>query len=766
VVEVHCNWPGSSDPYYLAAPTDNQARWTHYAISGVPAVSVDGYQIASWSSAATLVGPLMSDLAAIDLTVIPGDNIHVQVNVEFPISGSNNRLFVAVIEDSLYYPSAPNGEVWANNVLRKLLPSSSGQLVDLMTVGTQNFSFPLSLNPSWNTDNLQIVAWVQDMSAPTTAYNVHNAKVVEWRLMGYYHTFVAERMKELSSPGDTTRFVATIGNIGSYDDTYNIWFRTEVPAGWEVWAKRGTETFDSTGVTLASLADSDVEVFVKTSGFGGQGEVKLLLKSTGDTSGTIDTLTFTVMAGGDVLYIASQAAVTALPYFHDLFADNGVPYHEWSISRDGSLPDLSDAPYNAIVWHEGLNLEASLTLQDRTSIKNFLNNGGKMLVTSSSWARTVGSIFDFYYTHIGAISDGTESAPSSVTGTYGGTVFTGFSATLGGEVAEGFAVVSPSRGILRLSSGKTCGLIRDYDGGGKLVYVSFKLEDIANEASRDDFWARVVEYWGGYDVDEYDIPKAMSLVSAYPNPFNGVLTIEVSLETAQDYTIEAFDISGRLVETIYNGTVPAKGFVVRWETDDLPTGLYLVKVSGIGFSKELKNTADQVGVEMRIRPFLAIVMLVPIIAFAQGRSVSTFPDFTLNNMNGKAVTLSAVTAEGPAIVTFWATWCKPCVKELGKLEEMADFLETHNVTVLAVNEDGARTRAKVKPFVLKEGWSFEVLMDTNNKVKNSSGVAELPEFFIVGDGNEILYRHSGYKPGDEAEYREKIETLFPITEKE
>ncbi|MCK5833612.1 TlpA family protein disulfide reductase [bacterium] len=162
--------------------------------------------------------------------------------------------------------------------------------------------------------------------------------------------------------------------------------------------------------------------------------------------------------------------------------------------------------------------------------------------------------------------------------------------------------------------------------------------------------------------------------------------------------------------------------------------------------------------------FLLIALLLPILLNGETDFVSTFPDFTLKNIDGNPITLSEETQKGPVIVTFWATWCKPCIKELRKLNEMKEFLDKHNVAVFPINEDGARTRAKVKPFAIKQGWKFKVLMDPRNKVKTLAGVAELPEFFIICEGNEILYRHSGYKPGDEAEYKEKIEAFFPVLE--
>ncbi|RKZ30074.1 hypothetical protein DRQ36_06740 [bacterium] len=163
------------------------------------------------------------------------------------------------------------------------------------------------------------------------------------------------------------------------------------------------------------------------------------------------------------------------------------------------------------------------------------------------------------------------------------------------------------------------------------------------------------------------------------------------------------------------------------------------------------------------KPLVFGILLIVGILLADDEPV--FPDFTLAALDGQTITLSEVCSESPVILTFWATWCKPCIKELRKLDEMEELLENHGVTLLAICEDGPRTRAKVKPFAQKEGWDFVIIMDTGESVKKSAGVADIPELFILSGDREILYHHIGFKPGDEAEYQQKVEELFPVVKK-
>jgi len=160
------------------------------------------------------------------------------------------------------------------------------------------------------------------------------------------------------------------------------------------------------------------------------------------------------------------------------------------------------------------------------------------------------------------------------------------------------------------------------------------------------------------------------------------------------------------------------------------------------------------------------ILLMLIIATAVVAEVSIFPDFTTKDPDGNEIVLSEFCAEGPVILTFWATWCKPCVKELNKLTEMKDFLDMHNVRVLAVCEDGPRTRGKVKPYAEKSGWDFAIAMDSGSRIKAIAGVADIPELYMLSAESEILYHHMGYKPGDEVEYEAKIIELFPAEKEE
>jgi len=85
-------------------------------------------------------------------------------------------------------------------------------------------------------------------------------------------------------------------------------------------------------------------------------------------------------------------------------------------------------------------------------------------------------------------------------------------------------------------------------------------------------------------------PETFGLIAAYPNPFNGDVTLEYSIDRAGDMQLALFDLNGRLEKVLANGREPAGGRRVVWRADGVPSGVYLLRLSGGGKSSFLKLT--------------------------------------------------------------------------------------------------------------------------------------------------------------------------------
>lgn len=586
MVRYHTSWPGSGDIFYAANPTQNAGRTSFYGISAVPAAVVTGSVLGSWVGSGDVALATAGVYSPFEIELIPLDSGNVQITVlceDSTYSGTLD-LYVAFIEDSIYYV-APNGQTNFHEVMRYMLPDHNGEpiIFDGDTSIVLSYDFEPHIGMIEDYHNCWYVAWLQDQSGSVKEVHQCNKSHVD-DMSEYGHLIDIGQQTYLIWPSDTATFNFQLTHFGYMNDSYDIWIETDAPAGWFVEFEVGGSTGDSTHLDLESLDIVEGELKVSPLGDPKTGHVYVYITPETDPEGGVDTLKFTVLAGGDLLYVVSSVASASKDYYIDLFEDNGVSYGVWDQAKNGHLPDYSDMRFDAVFWHDGYNTMDGMDATERVALRDYLMNGGKVCITSSGLGVALGSLPAFYMFILGAQYQGTEYGPAGVTGSgFPGTAFSELDLTLpgSGHNGEKFTLYGgESQGILRYDAGPTCGLKKDFTGGGKLVYIAFELEDVTDEAERDAFWDALLDYWGGLDVEDVEIPREKAIVTTSPNPFNSTANIEIELPRAADIAVEIYDISGRRVDVAYNGMLSAGLNNVRWEADDNPSGIYWIKIIG------------------------------------------------------------------------------------------------------------------------------------------------------------------------------------------
>lgn len=154
--------------------------------------------------------------------------------------------------------------------------------------------------------------------------------------------------------------------------------------------------------------------------------------------------------------------------------------------------------------------------------------------------------------------------------------------------------------------------------------------------------------------------------------------------------------------------------------------------------------------------FLIIIILLGSSLFSdETAQKSKAQDFELENMKGKKIKLSDVYKDKLVILDFWANWCLPCKKQLQYLDIFQQKYGDH-IQVIAVDIDKARHVSKAKAYIKSKRYSFEVLFDTDNKVKRLYNVTNPPNTIIISTDGKIIWLHLGYKKGDEKKIEEQI----------
>jgi len=155
--------------------------------------------------------------------------------------------------------------------------------------------------------------------------------------------------------------------------------------------------------------------------------------------------------------------------------------------------------------------------------------------------------------------------------------------------------------------------------------------------------------------------------------------------------------------------------------------------------------------------FLTLLSILTFSAIGQ----KTVPDVNIQTLNGQSVNLQDYAKNGKiTIISFWATWCSPCKKELDAIADLyPDWQEDYGVELLAITIDTQRALAKVPGIIESKGWEYEVLSDKNQDLQKALNFQTVPQTFILDKDGNIVYDHAGYTPGDEYELEDKIKEL-------
>ena len=137
---------------------------------------------------------------------------------------------------------------------------------------------------------------------------------------------------------------------------------------------------------------------------------------------------------------------------------------------------------------------------------------------------------------------------------------------------------------------------------------------------------------------------------------------------------------------------------------------------------------------------------------------SQLPNSNLKDVNGNNKNLSKLSNNGnPIIISFWATWCKPCKAELNTIaEEYDDWVDETGVKLIAISIDDARSSSRVEPYINVQGWDYMVLLDPNGDCKRAMNVNNVPHTFLINGSGKIVWDHNNYSIGDEDELYEEL----------
>lgn len=151
-----------------------------------------------------------------------------------------------------------------------------------------------------------------------------------------------------------------------------------------------------------------------------------------------------------------------------------------------------------------------------------------------------------------------------------------------------------------------------------------------------------------------------------------------------------------------------------------------------------------------------LLLLLVVSAAIHAQNVFTYkklPSVNIKDLKGQPFSTDSITNNGkPIIVSFWATWCKPCVRELTTISDVYDdWVKETGVKLVAVSIDDSRSVPLVAPMINGKGWEYQVLLDPNSDFKRAMNVVTVPQTFLLNGKGEVVWQHTTFAEGDELE---------------
>ena len=126
---------------------------------------------------------------------------------------------------------------------------------------------------------------------------------------------------------------------------------------------------------------------------------------------------------------------------------------------------------------------------------------------------------------------------------------------------------------------------------------------------------------------------------------------------------------------------------------------------------------------------------------------------TFVDLHEKSLDLSTY-KEGKIVISYWATWCAPCIKEMPSLKRAEEILKDYDYTFLLVSDE---TISKISKF--KNEWNFDFNFLKSVKSFETLGIYSMPTTYIYDENGKIIETIVGAIEWDSDEMINKLKML-------
>ncbi len=589
----HTWWPGR-DVMYNADTSISQVRVPYYGFSGVPTAIVGGkyYQgaPADTLSIGGAVERITNMISPITITIEEtrnGNDVAAKVTVS-SIEKLNGTLHIAVVEDVHYYASAGNnGEKYFHDVVRKMLPTPSGQAVNLTAGGSYSTTQNFVLDPEWTAEDIHIVAFVQASNKEILQGATTQQKEADILL-------TARRSAIGSGPGATYQWQGAVTSKAA--GSYNVTVTKDLPVGWTSSVTIKGEDLTAGGVVaLLDNGNVPIDVMIDPAGstdLRGMGDVTVSIS--GD-SGIVATKIYRYYASDIIALVYTRHEFTSpqISTSYDAAMNKGDVKYAVVYPSDEDLFDMQE---HVIVYEVG---KYALRIADVAELKRLMDSGGARLYLigaeigygladpGNTDAVTPRNIpFMQNYLHANYTKDANTSA--TVSGVAGDPVGDGmtFSIKTGvnnQDTPDEFTVRTGALPAFYYGSTQSAiAGLRYADTRNRLIFLGFGAEGIGDVNQRADLlkkgitWLMGSERTLGVDLTRNN-PLTETVGAIRPNPTTtGRFALPINLAARGHVSVVIYSMGGERVARVVDETREAGAVALDVDVSSLPDGCYTV----------------------------------------------------------------------------------------------------------------------------------------------------------------------------------------------
>lgn len=157
-----------------------------------------------------------------------------------------------------------------------------------------------------------------------------------------------------------------------------------------------------------------------------------------------------------------------------------------------------------------------------------------------------------------------------------------------------------------------------------------------------------------------------------------------------------------------------------------------------------------------------ILAAMAIVCLSAAVNAQDLPTTQIKDVNsGRKKSFNETVEKGKVtVISFWATWCIPCKKEIKNISlKLPEWKKEADFNYITISIDKIEAEGLVRTYAISQGWKFPYYIDPNSDLKRSLSFQNVPFTMIIDKEGKVAFSHTGYEEGGEAQIWEKVKEL-------